>query len=624
MVNDGIKDEVRNDDSTRDRWLALGVAGLLVGTFLELLRQARYVVPLQTDDLIYHLSIPATWLQSGWLTPFTPWFHEPAPAYGPVLVEMLTAAMMALTGGEFWARLVLLPFQIGVVVLTHAILRRLDVPRSTALIVAAGTLVLRPFLLQTLSFHNDVALTCAFLLAVWGWLRGPIRVQPNGATLAFVAGLGLMLSIKYVAVIYALVLVAGAALWRPQGDPRNHSTSKPLRAAVAWAGLTVLMLLGCWTFLRTWWITGNPMYPVEIGLAGATLFPGLYSSGQVADYAVSWPTIIGLFVSRTEEYTLPTITGAIASACMLIVGLAALIKRTRGRSAQWVTVGILPVGCTLAFLALVPFGEPRLLFPVYALIWMAPAICIARAGEGSATRRSAAVILVALLALMAAWEGPARSMILNPLSIATALVAVTADRLVGRLPRGHRRRVLAYASCALALALGGMIYVYGPAMRTEYARSRNFAVKYGDLGRAWDWLEEATEKSPAVIAFAGTSMRYPLFGGRLQNRAVYVHVAPGNHSSFHEYGVRLDSRHRASAIALATSLFRSRFDQDYWLQQIAEQGVDYLLVVRERSTSSMPIEADWAMQPAGRFQLAFDSADAKVFRVLRAESHGHP
>ena len=306
---------------------------------------------------------------------------------------------------------------------------------------------------------------------------------------------------------------------------------------------------------------------------------------------------------------------------MLIVGLVALNRRTRGPSAQWVTVGILPVGCTLAFLALVPFGEPRLLFPVYALIWMAPAICIARAAAGSATRRSKGVILVALLVLMAAWEGPARSMILTPLSIATAVVAVTTGWLVGQLPRGQRGRAMAYASCALALALGGMIYVYDPAMRTEYAGRRSFAGRYGDLGRAWDWLEEATEKSPALIAFAGTSMCYPLFGGRLQNRAVYVHVAPGNHSSFHEYGVRFDGQPRSSAIALATSLFRSRFDQDYWLQQIAEQGVDYLLVVRERSSSSMPMEADWAMQPTERFELAFDSADATVFRVLRAESH---
>ena len=616
MLNDGIRDGPGNDDSNRDWWLALGVAGLLVGTFLELLRQARFVVPLQTDDLIYHLSIPATWLQNGWLAPFTPWFHEPAPAYGPILVEMLTAAMMALTGGEFWARLVLLPFQIGVCVLTYGILRRLDVPRSMALIVAASTLVLRPFLLQTFSFHNDVALTCAFLLAVWGGLRGPIRVQPNGATLAFVAGLALMLSIKYVAVIYTLVLVAGAALWRPQGDPRNHATSKPLRAAVAWAGLTVLMLLGCWTFLRTWWITGNPMYPVEIGLGGATLFPGLYSSGQVADYAVSWPTITDLFVSRTEEYTLPTIAGAIASACVLIVGLAALIKRTRGRSAQWVTVGILPVGCTLAFLALVPFGEPRLLFPVYALIWMAPAICIARAGEGSATRRSAGVILVALLVLMAAWEAPVRSMILSPLSIATAIVAITASWLAGRLPRGQRGRAMAYASCALALALGGMIYVYDPAMRTEYARGRTFTGKYGDLGRAWDWLDDATSESPSVIAYTGTPMTYPLFGRHLQNRVVYVHVADGNHVSFHEYEGRFDDNERRSAIELTTSLFRSRLDDQYWLEQLRQQDVDYLLVARVGLTSKMPIEADWAMRHADRLDVVLDMADAKVFRVL--------
>ena len=632
MALDETAHDAGPDDSSLHRLLAVGLAGLLVGTFLELLWQARYVVPLQTDDLIYHLSIPATWLQNGWLTPFTPWFHEPAPGYGPVLVELLTTALMAMTGGEFWARLVLLPFQIGIAALTWAILRRLRVPASPALIVAAGTFVLRPFMLQTLSFHNDVGLTCAFLLAVWGWLGRPIRLHPNNATFAFVAGVALLLSIKYVAVIYVLVLVLGAVLWNFRHRPeRDKGRPRPVgprwtRAAAAWAGLSAMLLLGGWTFIRTWWITGNPVYPAEIAVGEMTLFDGLYSSAQVADYSISWRAIADLLVSRTEEYTLPTLTGMAALACTLTVSLAWPRRNNPAATAQWAIVGLLPIGCVLVFVTSIPFGEPRLLSPVYALIWMAPATCAARWDAASPTRRSAGLglVLVALFVLGAAWEGPARSLIWRPLPIAAGVAAAAAAHLARRYRRAWHGRAGVYGLVALALTIVGLLYVYDPALRTAYARARSFAGRYGDLGAAWDWLNDATEDSPAAIAFTGTAMRYPLYGRNLQNRVLYVHVAPGNHQRFHEYVVSSDDRPRASAIELATALFRRRFDEDHWLHQIDMENVDYLLVARPEARATMPIEYDWAFHRPDRFEIAVDFGDAAVFRVLRPDGHGGP
>ena len=83
-------------------------AALLLALIIPgyLLWSMRHLPALGTDSLIYHLTIPATWLQEGFLSPVDLPFHDSAAEHSPLLSQVLNYLLMALTGDDGLAWLV--------------------------------------------------------------------------------------------------------------------------------------------------------------------------------------------------------------------------------------------------------------------------------------------------------------------------------------------------------------------------------------------------------------------------------------------------------------------------------------------------------------------------------------
>lgn len=220
--------------------------------------------PTDWDALVYHLTLPKTFLAEGGLVRMG--YH--AAAYYPINVETLYLLAMGI-GGESaamtlaWAGAGLAAW--GILMLADRFSSRRIGWLAVILCFAAPTLHIGEYA------HPEPYIAfymCAWLLSLDTWLRQPTRASA-ALTAIFAAGVigsrftGLM--------VVPLSLFLTAADWysrrnqRPAGNRRSYAT--PAQGALA---LLAATLLGSVWYIRNIWLVGNPFYPGFTSIFGGT------------------------------------------------------------------------------------------------------------------------------------------------------------------------------------------------------------------------------------------------------------------------------------------------------------------------------------------------------------------
>jgi hypothetical protein len=362
-------------------WVVLGCTLFGVGYLGTVAYEQRFAPALAQDALTYHFPAAAQWLRTGRLGLFETWFFNPANTYSPLAGSTFIAWWVAPLGNDVLARHAPVPALVLVFFAAIRLIRAVGARPAVAAMIALALVLSQPFIRQSIIEKDDLYLAAFFTCVVAGCAGERLR-DPLGAWRVGVA-LGLLLAMKYTALfaLPALVLLIDAPV-RAGWTIRRY-------AAVAGA---VLLLAGPW-YLRNAMLTGNPLYPVDVKVFGATIFRGLFESGRSEQLARPGE-LLALLTKRHQS--LPVWPAAVVA----LAWVAALVGRFRGlRAGPLLRACLLgPVALLAVFWWKAPYAEIRFVFPAFVLLYAAAAV-----GISVWLRHAGLQLVAAAVVLVPAW-----------------------------------------------------------------------------------------------------------------------------------------------------------------------------------------------------------------------------
>ena len=241
--------------------VAVAMVLLFVGGFaIVVLNQLRYTV-LDADSMWYHLALPAEWVRTGSI-----WPHDTVPmmarAY-PGFRQAMVAWLALPVGHEHLALMGLLEYPL-LVLSTYVLAREFGVARIVAFAVgfaAAST----PVALAGFSTQgNDIALAIYLTAATALTLRFFRSGLASDAAMSGIA-LAALAASKFSGPSYCVLVVFACLLG---GGARRLLSLRNL----AVIGGCLSLIAAPW-YVRNWIVFGNPLWPAQLEVAGASL-PG--------------------------------------------------------------------------------------------------------------------------------------------------------------------------------------------------------------------------------------------------------------------------------------------------------------------------------------------------------------
>jgi hypothetical protein len=575
---------------------------LVVGSPIAVLAALRLlkslVAPtLAWDSLTYHLPKAAMWVQSGALAlPEIPdaWSYY---AWYPAGSEILSSWLVLATRddnlvGSFG-------FLIWLLILTSsARLARLLGATGLVAWMAGLAIASLPCILafMTTGYADNPAVLFQ-LLAVTHTLDFRRSGRASAAVHA-AAATGLGVAVKMTGLALAIPTVALLA-W----SLLRHS-----RRLVLVPALAAAMLLPCAGYLRTWMVTGSPVYPNKAPLTERLDLPyheGLerVTSGQAVPQGLVRPRgfrgAVQLFWQQKGgrghmNFGLGGLVLALLAGAAFLEGIVRSRHRTEllylfSGAALLTPLFIGPSTLALRTIWIGVLG--RLLISAYTPVFLCASLLTRRVAVFGLGLAIAGNLVHALpLGWSRTMYAPAGLLLL----LAGVLTAV--GYFADRLARGSSRRRLRLAVVAAALLL---FYIPWDSLRNR-VRYPIYA-ETGERGEAfdahtlhnrfptqlplWRFLDSPEAKRIAVtVGWEETGQNqflYPLLGGRLQNRLSYVPITPEGRDSDLWHSDR-----------------RSRADAESWLRRVDALSPDYLVGLAPDTP-----ERAWVEERPDRFRL---------------------
>lgn len=537
------------------------------------------------DALGYHLHMPATWRALGRLTFVPAVFGDPSSAYAPSNMELLFHAWLALVGSDALASTGQTPLAALACLAIHVAVRERGGTRAAGSGAALAFLLVPEVWQQSTSALTDLGQGAFFLSAVAVLLRAE-----RAGTLATwgLAGLalGLMLGTKYLSLVYSLPLFAWAAFALTARPPRGGRAP-----AAALAGCAVLLAGGFW-YARNCWLTGNPLFPLRVEIAGRTVLPGLYGRAEMLAWDYHTP------ISDLGAL------GSMLSSCGWAFAAAALVALAVLVRTRWPLL----VAIFLAlFWLVIPYQLERFLLPVFGLC----AIALGEAAFRLGARGGTALIAVAVGGALVERPWPGRLVV---------LAAVPAGALLAFLRQGlaraaERPRVL--AAGALVLGAGGWLAV---SRELEQRRGRYPGYAVGTpIDDSWRWIHE--HLGAARVAYAGTNLTLPLWGPELERFVTYANVSGAPGAKLHDFSARALPGQGGAEPAP----YREGASVETWRANLEALAIDTLFVGRlypivarvvDHDPEGFPVERAWADADPEGFELLYANPSARIYRVL--------
>lgn len=570
-----------------DQQIFLVCFWLVAGFLIALIYFQNASPPLSDDALIYHLPAAVQWLKTGWLGTYDAWFVNPANTYSPLAGSVLMTWWIAPVGCDVLVRTCQMPALILIFFAMSELLTSLGLRRGNAAIVAAATVLCRPFVSQTILVKDDLFVAAFFLCFVAGCARG--RLEDRLAPWRLGVAAGLMLAMKYTVLLSVpLLLLLIDAPWRARWT------------AGRWLIVLILILLlaGPW-YVRNWIITGNPIFPVPLKIAGVELFSGLFRiQGNDEMRALS-----GLWGTFTEKYfgISPWMIGAV-----IVLWLASLILHGRAILRDPLKrICILggPVGIGL-FVFGAHLNEMRYAYPAMLLFFVAAGMSL----NGNIGRILAGILL--LLSIGTAFVEKDLVLIIGGIAAGVMILAIAEAELTRRL--GRRVRIASVAILAIFVSL--WLYVEYPAylLRCEATASELWVDRYGKQGELWKWARENLPRD-ARIATAHVVLPYPLYGYRFTREARYVPASGFSH--YHDWpqgNVALTDQQLRPWVADRIAAFP--VDLPQWRTKLGADGWQYLYIERQHGIPA-PREWEYAAARPSDFELIFANDAGRVYRI---------
>jgi hypothetical protein len=617
-------------------------------------------VKVVSDGPIYHLYFAARWWKAGRLILVAAPFGENAATYFPANGDLWFTWLMASWGGDTLAKAGQAPFLLVAGASAYGCARLFGASRSASTTAACWFVSCTPLVLFSFEPNVDTIFVAGYLLAVYFFLR---YARADGGMPALVLGAlaaGEALATKPTAIVFvppllALVLVGlliQAAPWRKR------------LWRIATVAIVPLATGGYW-FLRDAWLTGNPVYPLDVRVMGRALWAGWYGPDAMRTSPYYLPIgqlgaladiVLAVLDPRLAPLWLAAVAGAWAVGnprarpvrcwiaffaiwAALNVALYWLVipYRTQQRfMLHALGLAVVPLAVTLDRGRWLRFGA-AILLGLHILTpqtWPLPAREGAIPWDQSPLVPNAVSSLVALFPSIEPGYDPTRSTVpsFRPLTLALVVVAILMVWAWRRASAGHGRpsswsgwRLTGTAATLAFLGLG-----FAEVGRRSLDPNFRFYPPFRDFYAGWRAFDAHCGPRGVRVAYAGTNIPYYLLAPGLRNEVRYVNVDVHRDWLLHDY-------HR-DAIARGLGLWpnsrpgwdRLRPDYRAWVDNLDAEGIQLLVVTRVNpaegphnvaDAEGFPIERGFADAHPERFIPLYGQAERdpwfRLYRVIR-------
>lgn len=604
---------------SRDHLGLIGCAAFTCAYLAAYAYTQRYIPPVATDALVYHLPTSVQWIQTGWLGIYPTWYWNPAASYSPATASTFMAWWMAPAGNDVLVRFVQLPALVLVFLVVARICRIMGCGRTLAGLIATAATLSRPLFSEAIIPKDDLYVTgfvAAAALALGSLHTCDDQRPPTNLLDPWRVGiaLGFVLASKYTALLACpIFLFLADTPFRARWRARHYLIAIGL----------ILVLAAPW-YVRNAVLTGNPLYPVDVNVAGIH-WRGLFGTerdSQLRRAAGIWKMLSETYNSLPPAIIALLILGWIGA---WLAGGRAIVRDPLPRVCALGSV------LTLAlFLGTSPHHEVRYIFPLIVLWFAAIGLALSR----GVRRRWIQLSLAGVLALLsAATTFSALSFSQRAFHFSTTLGGVVAALMgvaavAGGIGVGAAfvishwqlsRRIVGavVAICMAGLALATYVdwhaYVdsYRDVRMLVWNRPENAYPRQAPL---WAFVDEHVPPD-ATVAYANTFFVYPYYGFHFTRHIGYAPTRRGLHDFRHF--PRMGDRVPGDLIVNAmTATMNADPDLHTWMDNLRNMHAQYLVVAR-RDLVSDPPELRLTRQNPRRFMKVYEDALGVVYSVSR-------
>ncbi len=562
--------------------------------------------PFGWDCLNYHFTFPVEWIKNKNLLNPMVINCDPSPPYYPMTGSLIFLWLMLPFKDVFLADLGQLPFFILCFVSAFSIARKIGITRDYSYLAAALFVLVPNFFKQLEVAYVDTIL-CAFFLISLNFLLALSRQFDIKNLLLCAISLGLLLGTKTIALPFGAVLSVFFLLIILR--QRSHKTGV---IYLALCGM-VVMLLGGFSYIRNFILTGNFLYPANFYIFGKKILKGVLDISYYKAHYLPWDFSLGKLLFH-EGFGAQTIILVLPA---LFLSIPLTFKKNRQKlSLEFIYFLLMPILLYLIYRFVIPLSASRYLYPALGLGLVIAFYCI----ETLKVNKRVVYALAIVCIIASLCELTRKIQILYSFLATGASFAA-----IFYFARSDFRKKTKTIICLISGIV--IILLLGP-IRKDYLNSefRRYIspvmakpVFWPDAATGWAWLNGQTRR-PLHIAYVGRPVPFPLYGTRFKNDVYYVPVNKGP-SQLHAYPGG-NYRREKDYSTLHHNLeqpgnYRENADYQIWLENLLRRKTDYLFIYSLHQTRDVefPVEQEWAGGHPDRFDPVFGNETIRIYKV---------
>lgn len=573
----------------------------LVKIFINLMNP-----PFGWDSLNYHFTFPVEWLKHANLdTPITV-SDDPSPSYYPINGSLFYLWLMIPLNSVFFADLGQAPFFILCFLAIYSISRKIGIKQNLSLYSASLFFIMPNFFKQLSVAYVDVMVAGLFLACINSlFLLNQSFSWQN--VLLYSLSLGLLLGVKTTALPYSALLLI----------PFVYFLIKNIKKFYLSIFLIVAILaFGSFSYARNFLSTGNPLYPLDFGLLGRSIFKGAMDINTyrahftIADYRLSKMLFHEGLGAQSLIFVLPSI--------FLTLPIA-IIKKIKPLNFNLAYFFILPISIFLVYRYLIPLANVRYLYPLLGI-----GIILGFYVTGMLNIPKIIINIGVILCVLTSMFELAKRQELVTSLIITALLILISPYLIKIIKlKGIIVRPLSITAFFI-ISLSILLLLERWYIKNEYPRYAKM-VRYSgfwpDATQAWDWLNTNTQGNN--IAYVGRPVPFPLYGTNFKNNVYYVSVNKIEPAKLHyfpescyHWGYDFLGQHKNLE---AKGNYRGDANYEVWLNNLNRRNTDYLFIYSLHQTEEIifPLEDTWAKANLGKFIPVFTNKNINIYKILK-------
>ena len=261
--------------------LGLFIIALLYISFLNI------ILPIHDwDGFMYHMFIPATWIQQGSIHSFqaAPQLRLDKWVYFPSNIEMLSSWNLMLSGSDAAVEFTQFPIILAGILALIGLLRLFGVKNRYSVWILPAIISIPIFYCQLNSTYIDAVLSSLFFISAYLLIRGLLLKDKLILVTGIIASAILIGTKASGPLIFGGVVFLSIGTYIILTIKSIKNAPGVLRKAFLYSTIIILSstTIGGYFFIRNFVEKGNPLYPYELKILNKTIFRGINVKEQTS------------------------------------------------------------------------------------------------------------------------------------------------------------------------------------------------------------------------------------------------------------------------------------------------------------------------------------------------------